>query len=162
MTAHVPGLPRSADEQCRLDEALHDLFERKISFNGMLGFRVRSLREPLQVRFDMRPELVGHHAYGRLHGGVTASVLDATAGLALMVAISEKFLDESADQVMHRYLRMGTIDLRIDYLRQGLGRWFDATANVTRLGGRIASVQMALTADDGALVATGAASYVVG
>ncbi len=83
------------------------------------------------------------------------------AGVALMVAIAERHPSEGAMQVMHRFVRMGTIDLRIDFLRQGLGQHFDATAKVTRLGGRIGSTQMALHDDGGELIATGAASFVV-
>jgi len=141
---------------------MRELFEHRISFNEVLGFKIVSFDPAApQVRFDMRRELVGHFLYGRLHGGVTSAVLDTTGGFAIMLAISEKFCDEPAEQVMMRFGKMGTIDLRIDYLRPGVGRHFTATANVTRLGGRIASVQMALTNDENAVVATGAASYIV-
>jgi uncharacterized protein (TIGR00369 family) len=64
-------------------------------------------------------------------------------------------------QVMQRFSKMGTIDLRVDFLRQGLGRQFTAHAEVTRLGGRIGSTQMRLLNDEGTLIATGAAAYVV-
>ena len=138
------------------------MFEQHISFNALLGLKIDSA-QPGDVRghFDMRPDLVGHFTHGRLHGGVISSVLDAMAGLALMVAIAERHPAESALQVMHRFARMGTIDLRIDFLRQGIGRRFVATAEVTRLGGRIASTLMKLHGDDGTLVATGAASFVI-
>jgi uncharacterized protein (TIGR00369 family) len=56
---------------------------------------------------------------------------------------------------------MGTIDLRVDFLRPGLGRHFLATAEVLRLGGRIGSTQMRLLNDAGTLVATAAAAYTV-
>lgn len=153
---------RSADEQARFEHALREMFEQHIQFNHVLGLKIVSMR-PGDARgsFDMKPELVGHFTYGRLHGGVISSVLDAMAGLALMVAIAERHPGESAQQVMHRFARMGTIDLRIDFLRQGIGRRFDATAKVTRLGGRIGSTQMALHNDEGELIATGAASFVV-
>jgi len=49
----------------------------------------------------------------------------------------------------------------VDFLRQGLGRHFVASAEVTRLGGRIGSTQMRLVNDEGTLIATGAAAYVV-
>ena len=62
---------------------------------------------------------------------------------------------------MHRYARMGTIDLRIDFLRPGLGRHFVASATITRLGGRIGSTQMRLVNQDGQLIATGSAAYVI-
>jgi uncharacterized protein (TIGR00369 family) len=113
------------------------------------------------LRFDMRPELVGHYLYGRLHGGVISAVLDAMGGLALMVAIAEKNADEAADAVLHRFARMGTIDLRVDFLRQGIGKYFLATAEVTRLGGRVGSTQMRLANDEGTLIATAAAAYMI-
>jgi uncharacterized protein (TIGR00369 family) len=153
---------RSPAEQQRLEAALADLFEQRITFNQILGLKVVSLSPGLPTtRFDMRPELVGHYLYGRLHGGVISSVLDAMGGLALMVAIGEKHAEESTAQVMHRFGRMGTIDLRVDFLRQGLGQHFLATAEVTRLGGRVGSTQMRLTNQDGLLIATAAAAYIV-
>ena len=82
-------------------------------------------------------------------------------GYALTLAIGEKHADESAEQVMHRFGRMGTIDLRVDYLRQGIGRHFVASAEVTRLGGRVGSTLMRLVNDEGLLIATGAAAYIV-
>lgn len=161
MTAPAPS-PRSDEEQRRLDAALVDMFERRIRFNELLGLRLES-HGPLQprLRFDMRPELVGHYLYGRLHGGVISATLDATGGFALMLAIAAKFPGDTADQVLHRFGRMGTIDLRVDYLRQGMGRHFIATAEVTRLGSRVGSVQMRLENDEGLLLATGAAAYMV-
>ena len=161
MSTHAPR--RSAAEQERLDAEFVQLAERHITFNQILGMKVHELRGPqgASCRFDMRPELVGHHIHGRLHGGVTAAVLDATAGLALMVAIGEKFAHETAEQVMLRFTKMGTIDMRIDYLRPGLGHHFFAQAQVTRLGGRIGSTQMRLINDQGKLIATGAGAYVI-
>ena len=158
----APHARRSAAEQARLDAALTDLFERRICFNEVLGLKVASLAPGrVQLAFEMRPELVGHFAYGRLHGGVISATLDALGGLALMVAIGEKHADEAADTVLHRFARMGTVDLRVDFLRQGIGRHFTASAEVMRLGGRIGSTQMRLTNEDGTLIATGAGSYMV-
>lgn len=157
---HAP--PRSPAEQARLDAMIVDLFERRITFNEVLGLKVESLRPgPPRLRFDMRPPLVGHYLYGRLHGGVTSAVLDATGGFALMVAIGDKHPSESAEQVMHRFAKMGTIDLRVDFLRPGIGSHFIATAEVTRLGGRVGSTQMKLVNDGGTLVATAAAAYMI-
>jgi uncharacterized protein (TIGR00369 family) len=162
MTTHAPTARRSPEEQSRLDAALADLFERRITFNQTLGLIVESARSPEpKIRFAMRPELVGHFLHGRLHGGVISATLDAMGGFALMVAIGEKHADENTMQVMHRFAKMGTIDLRIDYLRPGVGEHFIASAEVTRLGGRIGRAQMRLTNDQGVLIATGAAAYVV-
>jgi uncharacterized protein (TIGR00369 family) len=82
-------------------------------------------------------------------------------GFALMVAIGEKHAEESTPQVMQRFAKMNTIDLRVDYLRPGVGASFLASAEVMRLGGRIGSTQMRLVNDQGTLIATGAAAYVI-
>jgi len=162
MTAPIPAPRRSAAEQRRLDAALTELFERLVTFNQILGLKVLRLGPGgPQLRFDMRPELVGHYQHGRLHGGVISATLDAMAGLAIMAALGEKHADESAEQVMHRFARLGTIDLRVDYLRQGIGRHFTASAEVLRLGGRVGSVQMRLVNDEDVLVASGSASYML-
>jgi uncharacterized protein (TIGR00369 family) len=109
----------------------------------------------------MRPELVGSYLHNRLHGGVIATALDTVAGFAVTVAIAEKHANETAEQIVMRFGRFGTIDLRVDYLHQGIGRSFHASAKVVRLGGRIASVQMELKNDADLLIATGTGAYVI-
>ncbi|HEX6361903.1 MAG TPA: thioesterase family protein [Albitalea sp.] len=151
---------RDPKEQDRLDAALTELYERRITFNEVLGLKLQSLVPP-SLRFEMRPELVGHYLYGRLHGGVISATLDAMGSLALMIAIADKHADETADQVMHRFGKLGTIDLRVDFLRQGLGRYFVASAEVLRLGGRVGTTQMRLVNDEGTLIATGGAAYMI-
>jgi len=162
MTAAASAPRRNADEQRKLEAALTELFELRISFNRTLGLKVLRL-DPggPQLRFEMRPELVGHFLYGRLHGGVISATLDAMAGLAIMVALGEKHADESSDQVMQRFARLGTSDLRVDYLRPGVGRYFTASAEVLRLGGRVGTAQMRLIDDADRLIATGAAAYML-
>jgi acyl-coenzyme A thioesterase PaaI-like protein len=82
-------------------------------------------------------------------------------GFAVVVGIAEKFCSDSTIEIAHRFGRVGTVDLRVDYLRQGLGKHFTATGRITRLGGRIASIQMTLENEAGVLIATGAGSYVI-
>jgi uncharacterized protein (TIGR00369 family) len=158
-----PSLPRrSAEEQARLESTLREVFEHKLCFNELLGFKVESLDPAApSISFMMRKDLIGHYLHGRLHGGVIASVLDTVGGLAATVAIAEKFNGETTEQVAHRFGRIGTIDLRTDFLHQGIGKKFTATGRVTRLGGRIASTQMTLENEAGVLIATGGAAYVI-
>ena len=160
---HTSNLARrTPQEQSRLETMLRDMFEHRICFNELLGLKVCSFdpKAPT-LSFAMRPDLVGHYLHGRLHGGVIAATLDTVAGLAVTVGIAEKFSAETAEQVAHRFGRVGTIDLRTDYLHQGVGNKFTATGQLTRLGGRIASVQMTLENEAGLLIATGSASYVI-
>jgi uncharacterized protein (TIGR00369 family) len=160
---HSLGSRRDATEQAKLDAALTALFEQQIHFNRVLGLKLTAFgANGPTLRFDMRPELVGHYLYGRLHGGVISATLDATGGFALMWAIAEKHANESAAQVMQRFAKLGTIDLRVDYLRPGRGKHFVATARIVRKGSRIAVTHMELHNDAGELIATGGAAYVVG
>lgn len=152
---------REPREQARLDAFLIELCERRIAFNATLGLKVESLAPPPRLKFDMRPALVGHLQSGRLHGGVTSAVLDAAGGFALMVAIADRHPGDSLEHVVQRIGKLGTIDLRVDYLLPGIGSFFIATGEVTRLGGRVGSTQMRLVNDAGTLIATAAAAYIL-
>ena len=68
---------------------------------------------------------------------------------------------ESAMEIMARFKHLGTVDLRVDYLRQGIGERFIAEAEVVRLGRRIAASSMRLSNEEGRLIATGNATYIV-
>jgi uncharacterized protein (TIGR00369 family) len=141
---------------------LKAMFEEKISFNNVIGLKVTSLK-PQRVtgRIDMKKELVGHFIYDRIHGGVISAGLDAMGGLAVMAAIGARHMDEPSAQRLHRFGKLGTIDLRIDYLRPGVGPHFELHAQVLRLGSRVASTRMEFFGADGMLLSTGAGAYIV-
>ena len=135
-------------------------FEQTIPFNRVLGLRIDSLdlKAP-RLRFDMRPELVGNPVRQILHGGVISATLDVVGGLAIALAsITRKAEDTPA----RHFPDIGTIDLRIDYLRPGRGHYFVATGHVVRLGGRVAVAHMELVNDTDEQIATGSAAYILG
>jgi uncharacterized protein (TIGR00369 family) len=136
-----------------------NIIQNHIPFNKVLGLRLESMdvKAP-KLAFDMRPELVGNARRGILHGGVISAVLDATGGFAIMLALAKE--PKSGEKLS--FPNMGTIDLRVDYLRPGRGKHFVASAKVVRLGNRIAVTHMELVNDEGELISTGAAAYVVG
>jgi len=141
---------------------LTEIFEQHIAFNRVLGLRITELRpEQVAGRIDMRPELVGHYSYNRIHGGVISAGLDAMGGLAVMAAIGARHMDEAPRERLQRFAKLGTIDLRIDYLRPGIGERFELHAEVLRLGSRVASTRMEFRGADGRLLSTGAAAYIV-
>ena len=135
------------------------IFREHIPFNRVLGLEIES-DDPAapKLRFAMRPELVGNARRGVLHGGVISAVLDVTAGFAIMLALGK----DPKPGLKRIFPEIGTIDLRVDYLRPGRGKHFVATARVVRLGKRIAVTHMELENDKGELISTGAAAYVVG
>ena len=141
---------------------LKHIFEERIVFNQVLGLRVDRLAAAgVTGHIEMRRELVGHFTHQRLHGGVISAGLDAMGGLAVMAAIGARHLDEAPLQRLQRFGKLGTIDLRIDYLRQAIGERFELHAQVLRLGSRVASTRMEFLGADGVLLATGAAAYIV-
>ena len=141
---------------------LKKIFEEMIVFNQVLGLKITALK-PTRVtaRIDMKRELVGHFGFNRIHGGVISAGLDAMGGLAVMAAIGARHMDETPAQRLHRFGKLGTIDLRIDYLRPGIGDFFELRAEVMRLGSRVASTRMEFLGADGKLLSTGAGAYIV-
>ncbi len=141
---------------------LKRIFEELIVFNQVLGLKITSLTPTeVKARINMRNELVGHYAHNRVHGGVISASLDALGGLAVMAAIGARHMDESPQQRLQRFTKLGTIDLRVDYLRPGIGEWFELRAEVMRLGSRVASTRMEFLGADGKLLSTGSAAYIV-
>ncbi len=158
----TPALPpRSAEDEAVLDAHIVREIEHNTPFQQWLGVKVQALQPTLVLRFDWRPDLVGHYHSGRLHGGVIAAVLDALGGCALMKGLAQKHPAETVALVRQRLTRIGTIDMRVDYLRPGLGQHFIGSCEITRLGARVGSTLMRLHNDSGVLVATAAASYIV-
>ena len=143
-------------------QGLTRIFEESIVFNTVLGLKIASITpERVVAHIAMKPELVGHHLYNRLHGGVISAGLDAMGGLAVMAAIGARHMDEAPLQRLHRFSKLGTIDLRIDYLRPGIGERFELRAEVMRLGSRVASTRMEVLGMDGKLLSTGSGAYIV-
>src|SRR3954453_22828578 len=114
-----------------MDAKLRRLFETAVPFNKVLGLWVESLdAHAPKLRFDMKPELIGNPRRQILHGGVISAVLDVAAGFAIHLAVA-KLKDEDPER--GDFPNIGTIDLRVDYLRPGRGKFFIASARVVRL-----------------------------
>lgn len=162
MTRNKTTGARPAEFEPEFVASLKDIFESKIVFNSVLGLKITRLTpDTVKGRIDMKQELIGHFSHNRLHGGVISAGLDAMGGLAVMAAIGARHMDEPPLQRLQRFGRLGTIDLRIDYLRQAIGDHFELNAQVLRVGSRVASTRMEFHGADGELLATGAAAYIV-
>jgi uncharacterized protein (TIGR00369 family) len=158
----IPPLSIPVEFEEEFVAGLKKIFEERIAFNQVLGLKITSVTpERVVARIDMRPELVGHYAFNRIHGGVISAGLDAMGGLAVMAAIGARHMDETPTQRLHRFGRLGTIDLRIDYMRPGISPYFELHAYVLRLGSRVANTRMEFLGADGKLLSTGAAAYIV-
>lgn len=159
MSKHTP---LSIEFEPEFIAGLKDIFEQRIVFNQLLGLTIVSVQpERVVTRINMKPELVGHFAYHRVHGGVISAGLDATGALAVMAATGAKHMDEPPAQRLQRFGKLGTIDLRVDYLRPGIGTHFELHAQVLRLGSRVASTRMEFLGPEGQLMSAGSAAYIV-
>lgn len=145
-----------------LQEALRGFFER-IPFNQVLGIELGELSvDKVLMHLPMKPELIGNFVQGILHGGVISTLLDVTGGAMALIGAFERHHHLSAAERMAKLSKLGTIDLRVDYLRPGRGQHFTASAVLLRSGNKVAVVRSELHADDGTLVAVGTGTYLCG
>ena len=150
-------------EVAELMNLLPDFVESQIPFNRVLGLRVESLEmDSICLKIEMKEELVGNPMKGILHGGVISSVLDVTGGMTAAMGVLKKLAGRPFEEIGKRLLNVGTIDLRIDFLRPGRGEYFLATGSIMRTGQKVAVIRMQLHNDQDRLIAVGTGTYTVG
>lgn len=156
MRAMEPG----DDETLQL---VREIFAERIPFNQVLGVEIESLSfDDARVRIGYRDELVGNFVRGTLHGGVVSATLDLTGGLVAFLSALRSMEGGTPREKTERLASVGTIDLRVDYLRPGLGRWFIASGTILRAGNKVAVTRMELHNDEDAHIAVGTGAYLVG
>ena len=116
----------------------------------------------VEVVVKMKSELIGNIHQQILHGGVTATVLDVVGGLTAFSGLVASRDDWSLEELEKRILTLGTIDLRVDYLRPGRGEIFTGTGTVIRAGNRVSVSRMELHNEKGDHIAFGTGTYMVG
>lgn len=140
-----------------------DIFIYQMPFNRELGLELREFEADHAVLvFERQDRLVGNALQKILHGGVIAAGLDVAAGL---VCVGSALLRHEgiSEQEFHRRLgRMGTIDLRVDYLRPGHGERFTLTSTLLRGGNKIAVARAELHNEAQVHLASATATYIVG
>lgn len=138
---------------------LQYVVEQKIPFCRALDLKLAVVDGRPQITMAKQDFMLGNTRLKVLHGGVTASVLDTIAGVAVLCRMAEQDPKPDIETQLREFGRLSTIDLRVDYLEPARGDEFVATAVVSRLGQRVANVQMRLEELDGRCVATGAAAF---
>tara|TARA_R110002126_G_scaffold98045_14_gene228115 strand:+ start:8708 stop:9166 length:459 start_codon:yes stop_codon:yes gene_type:complete len=135
----------------------------QMPFNRLLGLQVsRFAADEVEVRFPWAGQLVGNPIQQILHGGVIATVLDVAGGMMAVASALERFSDIEQAELVQRFGKMSTIDIRTDYLRPGRGEMFIATARVIRSGNKVAVCRMELHNEQGVHIALGTGTYLVG
>ena len=144
-------------------DGLRRLYQERLPFNRLLGLSVTSLNsDGGAMAFSMREDLIGNVFHRTLHGGVISSVLDAVGGLTASASLMVRATGLSEEKIKAMFAQVGTIDLRVDYLRPGRGKRFTASGRIMRSGRRVAVVRMEMHNQDAWLVAVGTGTYMVG
>ncbi|WKD48184.1 thioesterase family protein [Microbulbifer spongiae] len=137
-------------------------FFEQIPFNQQIGLEMQSLdleALTLSAGFALRPQLIGNIWKNILHGGVIATALDTVGGLTAMVAAYQRLGDLSWEEKVDRLSKLGTVDMRVDYLKPGRGQHFLCEGAILRTGKKLVVTRMELRNDMDMLIATGTATY---
>jgi len=141
---------------------VNNMVNERIPFNRLLGMALHSIEDDnVKVKIKMRDEFIGNYIRNTLHGGVISSVIDVTGGIATFINFYKKNSNQPIDVQKDKFSRLGTIDLRVDYLRPGYGDWFIATGYILRAGNRVVVTRIEFNNDAGKLIAVGTGSYIV-
>ena len=144
-------------------QILRELHEQEVPYNKFIGLKLEFVElDIVRARFEIRDEFIGNPAHGILHGGIISSVLDATGGITASLGILRKAQKEPFHDIKKKLTNVGTIDLRVDYLRPGRGRHFICTGSIMRTGRKVTVTRMEMKNDQDSLIAVGTGTYLVG
>jgi len=147
----------------QVNQHLIDHWNNNLPFNKLLGLRITHCNaQTSEIRFLWQDKLIGNPVQKILHGGVTASALDLAGGTVAAANIIEQLSDVSPSSIQQSLSKLGTIDLRTDYLRPGRGEEFIVTARIIRSGSKVAVARMEMHNEKGEHIAFGTGTYMVG
>ncbi len=140
-------------------------FLDQIPFNKLLGLKPALLTgERCEFTLAMRDDLIGNWLQGILHGGVIATALDVSGGAMAMIATWQRMQRHEIpkSERPQKLAKLGTIDMRVDYLHPGKGKEFTISATLLRIGNKVAVTRMEFHNEDGVLIAVGTGTYLCG
>ncbi len=118
----------------------------RISFNQHLGLRVtRVYRDGIAMECRIEPHKL--NLLGTLHGGVTATLVDAAAGVAIISFLGGR--------------PATTVELKVNYLRPATQGKVHARSRILKLGRTLAFASVDVKDSHGRLIAAGSATYMV-
>ncbi|BCQ37038.1 MULTISPECIES: thioesterase family protein [Erwinia] len=150
-------------DQAAARRLIGEIFVYHMPFNRALGLELDRLESDYaEISLANQTMLVGNSAQKILHGGVIASVLDVAAGLVCVTSALTRQESITEEELRQRLSRMGTIDLRVDYLRPGRGERFTASSSLLRGGNKVSVARVELHNDVGVHIASATATYLIG
>jgi len=140
-------------------------FLEQIPFNKVLGLKPTKLSQDYcEFKMKMKDDLIGNFLQGILHGGAISTALDVTGGAMAMVAAWQRLKDQNvpSSERPKTLSKLGTIDMRVDFLRPGKGKEFTIGATLLRIGNKVAVTRMEFHNEKGDLIAVGTGTYLCG
>ncbi|HWZ31683.1 MAG TPA: PaaI family thioesterase [Bryobacteraceae bacterium] len=121
-------------------------FLPKMAFNKLLGMRLAAVhKDGVTVEVAIRPEMM--NGAGVLHGGVTATMADAAAGIATNREVGGRPIT--------------TVELKINYFRPVTKGYVRARAHLIRVGSTLVISRVDLTDADKNLIGTALVTYII-
>jgi uncharacterized protein (TIGR00369 family) len=115
-----------------------------------------------RMKFEIRDDFVGNLIFRTLHGGLISAVLDTVGGGAVFFNVYKQVKGKPRETQVKRISKNATVDIRVDFLRPGVGKVFIATAWILRAGNKFAVTRMELHNEEGVLIAVGTGTYAMG
>ena len=84
---------------------------------------------------------------------------DSVGGIVAMGELYKKAEPETIAETIKNVSRLATVDMRVDYLAPGRGKYFIARAETLRLGRKGCTMRMTMVNDEDKAIATAIASY---
>lgn len=140
-------------------------FLDQIPFNKLIGLEPSLLSDSrCEFTMKMRDDLVGNWLQGILHGGAIATALDVAGGAMAMIAAWRRLHEDDVpkSERPQKLSKLGTIDMRVDYLHPGKGKEFTVNATLLRIGNKVAVTRMEFLNEEGVLIAVGTGTYLCG
>ena len=138
-------------------------FTQQMPFIRFLGINIEDITpETVTLTFPMKHDFVGNTHLTSLHGGVISAVIDTVGAIMSIAAAYASMSSKSESEKAAIFNKSGTLDLRVDYLRPGLGNTFRADATLMRGGKRVSVTRMELHNEEQALIAVGTGTYIIG
>lgn len=140
-------------------------FIEQIPFNKVLGLRPTKLSQDYcEFKMKMKDDLIGNFLQGILHGGAISTALDVTGGAMAMIAAWQRLKEHKvpASERPKTLSKLGTIDMRVDFLQPGKGKEFTISSTLLRIGNKVAVTRMEFKNENDELIAVGTGTYLCG
>jgi len=133
-------------------QTLKKLLEEYVPFNNFLGLRLEAYSfKPIWIKskIEIKAEYIGNTTRHVPHGGLIATIIDATSGTAAMMSLEN----------LELIARLSTIDMRVDYLDAAKGKSLTTKSEIIRSGKRIIVVSSKVYDDNETLVSIGTNTF---